>query len=69
MKAFKIYANKIYIPEDDEPNDQLSYTIDHTTIAFLMDHNNQFLDVINPALNELKGAEAILNRIQNNNKC
>ena len=56
MKDFKIYANKIYIPEDDEPNDQLSYTIDHTTIAFLMDHNNQFLDIINPALNERKGS-------------
>ena len=43
MKSFRIYANKI-------PLENENYSIDHTTITYLMDENNEYVDHLNPNL-------------------
>ena len=59
MKSFKIYASKIDLGNGD-------YSMDHTTITYLMDDNNVFVDHLNPNLREEEMAKTIVNRILHN---
>lgn len=45
MKSFKIYSNKI-------PLENGNYSMDHTTITYIMDDENQYVDHLNPTLSE-----------------
>lgn len=59
MKSFRIYANKI-------PLQNGQYSMDHTTITYLMDESNRYVDHINPNLTEQQMAKAVVNRILDN---
>ena len=43
MRKFKIYSSKIEYEDEDEENPQnntSSYTLDHTVISYIMDHDS-----------------------------
>jgi protein SCO1/2 len=56
MRSFKIYANKIPLSNGE-------YSMDHTTITYLMDDENNYVDHLNPNLTEQEMAKAIVNRV------
>jgi cytochrome oxidase Cu insertion factor (SCO1/SenC/PrrC family) len=57
MKAFKIYARKMSQPNQEA---NTNYNVDHTSLTFLIDSSNQYIDILNPALSEKEGAEWVL---------
>jgi cytochrome oxidase Cu insertion factor (SCO1/SenC/PrrC family) len=47
MKDFKVYARKVLIPENLS-----NYNVDHTSLVYIMNERNEFVDVVNPSLSE-----------------
>ena len=56
MNKFKIYATKMMMEDGD-------YSMDHTTITYLMDDSNKYVDHLNPNLSEMDAAKAVMARI------
>lgn len=47
MKNFKVYARKVLIPDN-----QSNYNVDHTSLVYIMNENNEFVDIVNTSLSE-----------------
>lgn len=58
MKQFKVYANKIYRMKEAEGTKD--YMVDHTSLGYLMDHNNELVMIIGPNLSGDQIAKAIV---------
>ena len=62
-KKFKIFARKVYSEDKEDKN----YNVDHTSLVFIMNKNNKYVDIVNTAIPEKDSAKEVLSKIQRSN--
>ena len=62
MKTFKVYSRKVFNENKEDKN----YNVDHTSLVFLINKDNEFIDILNTSLSEKQSAKEVLMKILRN---
>lgn len=64
MRKFKIYATKVQFEDEDVTlKGRKSYTMDHTTLGYLVSDSNQYITHIGGSMGEHELAKMVITKI------